>query len=205
MELLNIIEKQNKKFALIAIIIALTAIISTTVIVVVMLNEMNKSKDTIYALDVTNNAFVLQRVKEDRPAEAESHFEKFHQLFFNLSPDPRVNKNNIENMALYLIDKSGKVYYDQLTAEDFFNSITVRNLTQNLVVDSIKISKNHPYKAILWGKLYLITADAIMEKSLVTTGVLRDTRSRSPKNAHGFMIEQFRILENNELKTYKRR
>ena len=168
-----------------------------------MLNEMNKSKDTIYALDPSNNAFILQRVKENR--EAEAHFEKFHQLFFNLSPDPSVNKTNIENLALYLIDRSGKVYYDKLVAEDFFNSITVRNLTQNLVIDSIKVTKQNPHKAVLWGKLYIISADAIMEKNLVTTGVLRDTRSRSPKNAHGFIIEQFRILDNKEIKTYKRR
>ena len=205
MELLNIVERQNKKITIIAVLIAIASILSTSIIVLVMLNEMNKSKDTIYALDPTNNAFILQRVKENREAEAEAHFEKFHQLFFNLSPDPSVNKTNIENLALYLIDRSGKVYYDKLVAEDFFNSITVSNLTQNLVIDSIKVTKQNPHKAVLWGKLYIISADAIMEKNLVTTGVLRDTRSRSPKNAHGFIIEQFRILDNKEIKTYKRR
>ena len=63
MELLNIVERQNKKITIIAVLIAIASILSTSIIVLVMLNEMNKSKDTIYALDPTNNAFILQRVK----------------------------------------------------------------------------------------------------------------------------------------------
>ena len=42
MELLNIVERQNKKITIIAVLIAIASILNTSIIVLVMLNEMNK-------------------------------------------------------------------------------------------------------------------------------------------------------------------
>ncbi len=205
MNILNTIEKEaahNRKTMLLAciLIVAVCGGITCFSIYTTM-----KSKEKIYALDNQNNVIIFNQVMEDRRAEAEGHFKAFHQLFFNLPPDGKIIEKNITKKALELIDKTGKVYYDRLMQSQFFNNLIVMNITQEIQIDSVKISNRHPYTAMLWGKIYMIGEETIKEKSLVTCGVLRNTNHRSPQNPHAFIIEKFQVMENKDLNEYKRR
>lgn len=205
MEILYTIQKEmanNRKMMILVVILCfvLCILISCFAIYTNM-----QSKEKMYVMDNQNNVIVFKQVREDRRAEAEGHFRNFHQLFFNLPPDGKIIQRNISEIALELIDRTGKVYYDKLMQDQFFNNLIVMNITQELQIDSMKISNQHPYRAMLWGKIYMIGENSIKEKSLVTTGILRNTNHRSPQNPHAFIIEKFQIIENKDLKEYQRR
>lgn len=205
MDLLYTIQKEMARNRLIISLIAILCFILCATISCFAIYTSMQSKNKIYALDNQHNVIVFNQVTEDRQAEAEGHFRNFHQLFFNLPPDGKIIKRNITERAFELIDKTGKIYYDKLMQDQFFNNIIVMNITQELQIDSIKISQKHPYKAVLWGKIYMIGENTIKEKSLITSGVLRNTNHRSTSNPHAFIIEKFQIIENKDLKEYKRR
>lgn len=205
MDILYTIEKENAKNRRLMVIIVTLVVILACVIISVCVYSTIKSKDKIYALDNESNVIVFNQVKEDRKTEAEGHFKAFHRLFFNLPPDGKVIERNITKLAFELIDKTGKVYYDKLMQDRFFHNLVVMNITQELQIDSIKVSSRHPFQVMLWGKIYLIGQQVIKEKSLVTSGIMRNINHRSESNPHGFIIEKFQILENKDLKEYERR
>lgn len=205
MNVLRTIEKEAKMTRLTVIAACILVCITCTVIVLYCIYTTMQSKDKIYALDNRNNIIVFNQVTEDRRAEAEGHFRAFHELFFNLPPDGKIIEKNITKNAFELIDKTGKVYYDKLMQEQFFNNLIIMNITQEIQIDSIKISQKHPYFAMLFGKIYMIGENVIKEKSIVSQGILRNTNHRSPKNPHAFIIEKYQVIENNDLNEYKRR
>lgn len=205
MYILKTIEQEAKRNRLIMMLICIIMILASLGISCFSIYVTMKSKDKIYAIDNQNNVVVFNQVAEDRRSEAIGHYKAFHQLFFNLPPDGKIIEKNITQHALNLIDKTGKVYYDQLAQAQYFHSIIVMNITQELLIDSIKVSENHPYHACIWGRIMLIGENVIKEKSIITEGVMRNTNSRSPKNPHAFIIEKFRIIENKDLNEYKRR
>lgn len=205
MEILYTIQKEIANNRKLMILIVILCFVLCSLISCFAIYTNMQSKDKIYALDNQNNVIVFNQVREDRKAEAEGHFRNFHQLFFNLPPDGKIIQRNISERALELIDKTGKVYYDKLMQDQFFNNLIVMNITQELQIDSIKISNQHPYRAMLWGKIYMIGENSIKEKSLETTGILRNTNHRSTQNPHAFIIEKFQIIENKDLKEYQRR
>lgn len=205
MDILTTIEKDAAKTRRLAIIFCVLAISFSAYVTYICLTTIATQKKTIYALDAQNNVVIYNQVRENRRVEAEGHYRNFHELFFNLSPDAKIIETNITKHALELIDKTGKVYFDQLMKSNFYSNLVVLNLNQQLEIDSIHVTEQHPYEVKLWGKLYLISDMTIKMKSLVTSGILRNTNHRTPKNPHAFMIESFRILENDDLKEYKRR
>lgn len=205
MDILTTIEKDAAKTRRLAIFLCVLAIVFAAFIGYICMTTVATQKKTIYALDAQNNVVIYNQVRENRKVEAEGHYRDFHELFFNLSPDGKLIETNITKHALELIDNTGKVYFDQLMKSNFYSNLIVLNLSQQLEIDSILVSDQHPYEVKLWGKLYLINDMSIKMKSLITTGRLRNTYHRTSKNPHAFIIEQFRILENNDLKEYKRR
>lgn len=205
MDILNTIQKETAQNRKVMIFICSFFSIACIIITCFCIHSTMKSKDKIYALDNQNNVIVFNQVNENRRAEAEGHFRAFHQLFFNLSPDGKSIQRKITKQALELIDRTGKVYYDRLMEQQFFNNLIVRNITQELHIDSIKISNKYPYTGYMWGKIYMIGTETIMVKSLITCGIMRNTNNRSPKNPHAFIIEKFQVIENKKLNEYKRR
>lgn len=140
--------------------------------------------------------------RADRPVEAKAHVRRFHELFFTLDPDEKAIDANV-NKALYLADNSAKQQYDNLKEKGFYNALISASISQEITVDSVTLSKNRPWTARTYAHQQITRATSISTKDLITECQLRDV-TRSENNPHGFLIENWRVLQNNTLKTESR-
>ncbi|RNL88470.1 conjugative transposon protein TraK [Sinomicrobium pectinilyticum] len=148
-------------------------------------------------------AFASSR-RENIPVEARDHVKTFHYWFFTLDPDDKLIQENITK-ALYLADASAKRQYDNLEEKGYYAQVMAGNVSQTIKVDSVRVDTgNHPYGFRCYATQELIRRTSIVTRSLVTEGVLRNI-SRSDNNPHGFLIERWRILENQDISIQNRR
>ena len=137
-----------------------------------------KQREKIYVLDKGKSLMLAlsQDLSQNRPAEAREHVRRFHELFFSLSPQKDAIEHNI-GRALQLADKSAYHYYVDFAA--------------------------FPYKARTYARQLIIRESNVTERSLVTSCSLQNT-GRSDDNPNGFIIEQFTILENRDIRSVER-
>lgn len=141
--------------------------------------------------------------KDNVPVEARDHVKMFHHYFFTMDPDDKVIHSNI-NKALYLADGTAKMQYDNLKENGYYTNLISGNISQEIQADSIHINTNdYPYYFRYKGLQRIIRPTTIVTRSLVTEGYLRNV-SRSDNNAHGFLIERWKTLENADLKIENR-
>jgi conjugative transposon TraK protein len=142
-------------------------------------------------------AFAADR-KDNIPVEARDHIKMFHHHFFTLDPDEKVIQSNIVK-ALYLADASAKREYDNLKEAGYYANLISGNISQTIEADTIHVDTHrYPYYFRYVGKQTLVRPSAVVTRSLITEGYLRNV-SRSDNNAHGFLIEKWRTLENIDL------
>jgi len=147
-------------------------------------------------------AFAADR-KSNIPVEARDHIKTFHEDFFTLDPDDKQIQANITR-ALYLADASAKTQYDNLKESGFYANLISGNISQQIAVDSIQLNMNqYPFYFRCFATEKLVRTSSIVNRSLVTQGYLRNV-SRSDNNPHGFLIEKWETLENNDLNTKDR-
>jgi conjugative transposon TraK protein len=141
--------------------------------------------------------------KDNIPVEARDHVKMFHHFFFTLDPDDKVIQANITK-ALYLADNSAKQQYDNLKENGYYSNMMAGNISQEIIMDSIIINTNvYPFYFRYKGEQKIIRPTTIVTRNLITEGYLRNV-SRSDNNAHGFLIEKWRTLENKDLTTQNR-
>jgi conjugative transposon TraK protein len=163
-----------------------------------------KANQRIYILA---NGKVLEAVASDRkeniPVEARDHVRMFHYYFFSLDPDDQVIQSNIVK-ALYLADQSAKIQYDNLKENSYYSNLISGNISQEIAFDSVVIDiSNYPIYFKCYSKQKIIRPSTIVTRSLITEGFLRNV-ARSDNNPHGFLIERWKTLENQDLKTENR-
>lgn len=155
------------------------------------------SKKSIYILD--NGVPVLAQQTDaliNRPVEYKAQIELFHRLFFTLAPDDAYIKENI-NKSLYLIDDSGKKEYANLREKGFYNQIIASSSMVSIQTDSIKVNmENNNF--LYFGKQMINRKSGVITRKLITEGYFKDI-IRSPNNPHGVIIENWRILNNDDL------
>lgn len=158
---------------------------------------MMQDKVYILANGKALEAYSSER-KDNIPVEATDHVKTFHQFFFTLDPDDKVIKNNISK-ALYLADESAKRIYDDLKENGYYSGVISGNISQTIFIDSIAINTDdYPYSFRCYAKQKIIRSTSILNRSLTTQGTLRNV-SRSDNNPHGFLIERWTTIENNDL------
>ncbi len=141
--------------------------------------------------------------KDNIPVEARDHVKMFHHYFFTMDPDDKVIQANITR-ALYLADGSAKQQYDNLKENGYYTNLISGNISQEVQADSIRINVNsYPYYFRFKGQQRIIRPTSIVTRSLVTEGYLRNV-SRSDNNSHGFLIERWKTIENNDIRTETR-
>lgn len=164
-----------------------------------------RQRQKIYVLDGGRSLMVAlsQDLSQNRPVEAREHVRRFHELFFTLSPDREAIEGNVRR-ALYLADGSAIAYYQSLAEKGYFNRIIASNVSQNVVVDSIRCDFDcYPYAIETFARQKIVRESNVTERTLVTTCRLRNA-VRSDNNPQGFLIEDLRILENKDLRSYER-
>lgn len=141
--------------------------------------------------------------KDNVPVEARDHVKMFHHYFFTLDPDDKVINSHITK-ALYLADGTAKLQYDNLKENGYYTNLISGNISQEMQADSIVINtNNYPYYFRYKGLQKIIRPTTIVTRSLITEGYLRNV-SRSDNNAHGFLIERWKTLENADIKVENR-
>lgn len=166
---------------------------------------LQEGESQIFVLD-KGSAIMAARTDEDqyRDLEAKDHILRFHELMFNISPSSESIKRNLDK-ALVMSDKSAYDYYMDLSERGFYQRMVSANISQEIVVDSIKVDMaNYPYDTKTYGKLFLLRESNITAYSFESECRMVEVE-RSPSNPHGLMIEKFIVTKNENLGTRKRR
>ncbi len=165
----------------------------------------SKAQQVVY---IMSEGKILQAFKSSRKeniaVEGKRHVLDFHSDFFNLIPDEKAIASNMKR-AMYLGDNSIKQVYDDLQENGWFQQLVSSNTSQELLVDSITVeTETQPYYFRLYGKLKIMRPLSVTTRSLVTEGYLRDLQERTDNDPNGFLIEHWKILNNQDLETHKR-
>ena len=106
--------------------------------------------------------------------------------------------------ALQLADKSAYNYYVDFAEKGYYNRLISGNINQVVHVDSVVCDfATYPYKMRTYARQLIIRESNVTERSLVTSCSLQNT-GRSDDNPNGFIIEQFTILENRDIRSAER-
>jgi conjugative transposon TraK protein len=160
---------------------------------------VNEAQNRIHIL---YNGKVLEAIASDRksnlPVELRDHIKTFHQYFFELSPDHKAIQSRISK-SLYLADQSAKKQYDNLREAGYYNNLIAANISQEIEVDSIKLDiDQYPYTFICFATQKLVRASSTVDRKLITQGKIRDIKTQTDNNPHGFLIQAWEILENRD-------
>jgi conjugative transposon TraK protein len=167
---------------------------------------MEKSRQKIYVLDNGKSLLMALRedISENRDAEARDHVKRFHELFFTLEPDKQYIENNVRE-ALYLADRSAMEQYESFKENNVYNQVIASDISMTTITDSISLDfSSYPYGFTYFGKQKIVRTSNITIRHLQTSGQLRNI-SRTDHNPHGFLIESWRIVDNRDLETTKRK
>ena len=167
-------------------------------------SSQREAQDRIYVLDQGNLLTAASHnVKDNRPVEAQDHVRRFHEFFFSLDPDAKAIEHNV-TQALFLADESAKLEYDNFKESGYYNNLIQANISQHINVDSVVVNATtYPYYAKCYATEQLIRSSSVTTRNLVSECYLRDV-SRSTNNPHGFLMERWRVLQNNDLGTQPR-
>lgn len=180
-------------------VFAITAIVVNSVY---CYKQIEIARKSIYILD--NNVPILAKQTDaqvNRPVEYKAHVDLFHSFFFSLTPDDKFIDYQMKK-AMYLIDESGALQYNNLKEKSFFNSIISSSSVLTLQTDSIILDiPNKHFK--FYGKQIIDRRSTKVIRSLITEGYLIDI-PRSENNPHGVLITSWRTLENKDLENVQK-
>jgi conjugative transposon TraK protein len=198
------IDTAFKHIRLFSFVVIFASVASSCYVVFKSFQLISESQERIYILanGKALEAWSAER-KDNIPVEARDHVRMFHYYFFTLSPDEKVIQSNITK-ALYLSDETAKRQYDNLKENRYYSNVISGNISQELLIDSIAINaKNYPFYFKCYARQRLVRVTSIVTRSLVTEGYLRNVL-RSDNNPHGFLIEKWTTLENQDIRTENR-
>jgi len=167
---------------------------------------VEKSRQKIYVLDNGKSLLLALRedISENRNAEAKDHVKRFHELFFTLEPDKAYIENNVRE-ALFLADQSATDQYRSFKENNLYNQVIATDISMTLLTDSVNVDFSaYPYRFSFYGRQKIVRKSNFTIRNLQTTGKLRNI-SRTDNNPHGFLIENWRITDNTDLETVKRK
>ena len=113
---LNNIETSFRQIRLFALVFICLCALVTGFAVWNSYSFAEKQRQKIYVLDNGKSLMLAlsQDMAQNRPVEAKSHVQRFHELFFTLSPDKDAIESNVRR-SLFLADKSAYNYYKDLS------------------------------------------------------------------------------------------
>ncbi|TXJ25030.1 MAG: conjugative transposon protein TraK [Chitinophagaceae bacterium] len=205
MKQLKNIDTAFKHIRLFSAVLVIACCITCIYSIYTCLEVVNNAQQKIYLISDGKaiEAFAANR-KDNVQVEARDHVKVFHERFFTLSPDEKTIESNMRQ-ALNLADASAKTQYNDLMEKGYYRSIISGNVSQQVQCDSIVLNmEKQPIYFRYYGKQQIIRPTAILIRNLVTEGFLRDLKERSDNNPHGFLIERWAILSNNDIETIKR-
>jgi hypothetical protein len=143
---------------------------------------VNKAQNRVHIL---YNGKVLEAIASDRktnlPVELRDHIRTFHEDFFTLVPDDK------------------QIDYDNLKEAGYFNNLISGNINQQVNIDSIRLDlDSYPYGFTCYATEKLVRASSTVTRKLITKGKVSDLKTETDNNPHGFLIQGWEILQNND-------
>lgn len=105
--------------------------------------------------------------------------------------------------AMYLVDESGALQYNNLKEKGFFNSILSSSAVLTIQTDSVVIDEARKYFRY-YGRQKIDRRSSTIIRSLVTEGYLKDLETRSDNNPHAVLITRWKTLENKDLENVQK-
>ncbi|MDM1050345.1 MULTISPECIES: conjugative transposon protein TraK [Sphingobacterium] len=161
--------------------------------------QVGNARKSVYILDANNVPISARQtdVEVNRPVEYRTHINLFHSLFFTLAPDDKFIEYQMKK-AMYLIDESGALQYNNLREKGFFNSVLSSSSVLTIQTDSIHLDPANKYFRY-YGKQTIDRRSSTVVRTLVTEGYLRDLEMRTENNGHGVLITRWKTLENKDI------
>lgn len=184
-----------------SLLVSLGSFLSAIIIVVVTLaytfRMLEETKKKIYVLDHGVPVLVHRTGRDvNRLVEYQSHINMFHLLFFTLPPDDDFMQHNIAK-AMYLIDKSGLIEYNNLKEKGYYSAILASSAVLSIRTDSILVdTEDRTFR--YYGTQRIERKTRILTRKLVTAGSFMDV-PRSANNPHGCLITSWRTVLNIDL------
>lgn len=166
--------------------------------------QVADARKSVYVLDANSVPLLARQtnLQMNRAAEYRSHVNLFHSLFFSLTPDDKYIEYQMKK-AMYLVDESGALQYNNLKEKGFFNSILSSSAVLTLQTDSIFIDEARNYFRY-YGRQKIDRRSSTIIRSLVTEGYLKDLKIRSDNNPHAVLITRWKTLENKDLENVQK-
>lgn len=166
--------------------------------------QVAEARKSVYVLDANSVPLLARQtnLQMNRAAEYRSHVNLFHSLFFSLTPDDKYIEYQMKK-AMYLVDESGALQYNNLKEKGFFNSILSSSAVLTLQTDSIFIDEARKYFRY-YGRQKIDRRSSTIIRSLVTEGYLKDLEIRSDNNPHAVLITRWKTLENKDLENVQK-
>ena len=196
---LNNMDKVFRQSRILTIVCVIGMVVVSLFSVFYVHKSQREQARVVYAL-IGENAVSLGAIDvlDNRPVEGNNHIELFHRRLFGLDPDREVIDKNL-NAAMSMADNSVKKLIDTYEEDNFYRNLIGGNISQAITTDSIYLDMSvKPYYFRYTGELTITRPSSIATRSLVSEGYFRDVQ-RSQLNPHGFLIEGYRILENEDV------
>lgn len=175
------------------------ALLMVVAVSVFAYKQVGNARKSVYILDANNVPMSARQtdVEVNRPVEYRTHINLFHSLFFTLAPDDKFIEYQMRK-AMYLIDESGALQYNNLREKGFFNSVLSSSSVLTIQTDSIHLDPVNKYFRY-YGKQTIDRRSSTVVRTLVTEGYLRDLDVRTENNGHGILITRWKTLENKDI------
>ncbi|PWJ53411.1 conjugative transposon TraK protein [Dyadobacter jejuensis] len=178
-------------------LLTLLCLVSLAIIAITSIIFTNKNVDEfskrIYVVN-KNKQFeaMVSDVNQNRPAEINYQLQRFHELFFTISPDPKAIDLNMEK-AFYLGDRSIKRLYDDLIERNYFRNMIQGNVVQTVRIDTVMVNSSvYPYQAQTEFTIYQTRATGNTTKKGISTCILEDV-VRTTNSPNGLLIRDFKF------------
>jgi len=166
--------------------------------------QVADARKSVYILDANSVPLLVKQsdVQMNRNAEYKAQINLFHQLFFSLTPDEKYIEYQMKR-AMYLVDESGALQYNNLKEKGYFNSILSSSAVLTLRTDSICVDDVRKYFRF-YGKQKIDRRSSTITRSLITEGFLKDLEIRSDNNPHAVLITRWKTIENKDLENVQK-
>ncbi|MCA5004040.1 conjugative transposon protein TraK [Sphingobacterium bovistauri] len=193
------IENKIKLASWISISSLITSIIISLGISYLAYKQIQISRKSVYILDKNSTPYQANQldVTVNRPLEYRTHVNLFHMLFFTLAPDEKFIEYQMKK-AMYLIDETGALQYNNLREKGFFNSILSSSAVLTIQTDSVFIDSEKKYFRY-YGKQTIDRRSSTVIRTIITEGYLHDLNLRTENNGHGVLITKWKTVENKDI------
>ena len=164
---------------------------------------ISENRGKVYVL-VNGKLVEALATERDLPVEIRDHIRMFHTYFFTLSPDDKAIQTQVAR-ALYLADGSARRQYQNMKEAGYYSSLISGNISQAIEIDSIRLDMQAmPYRFTCSGVQTITRPTSILTRRIITQGYVRTGLVQSDNNNHGFLIERWEVVANEDMKVVNR-